>query len=258
MGCGYYRPSLYAARAIDKGQHAVVNEQSGDKPSISIFFPLFNEESNVGSTATRAVAALEGLVCEFEVILVDDGSTDRTRELAEKIASSDPRVRCVSHPQNRGYGAALRTGINAAKLDLVAFADGDGQFDPAEISVLLDSLPHNDIVIGYRLRRADAWHRTLNARAWAALVGILFRVWPKDLDCGFKLFRREAVQSLELESDGAFISTEILAKAKKDGFRIGQAGVNHFPRAAGTSSGNNPLVIAKAFYELVVYWRRLR
>jgi glycosyltransferase involved in cell wall biosynthesis len=235
-----------------------VNEQSGDKPSISIFFPLFNEESNVGSTAARAVAALEELGREFEVILVDDGSTDRTREIAEQIAAGDPRVRCVSHRQNQGYGAALRTGINSARLELVAFADGDGQFDPAEISVLLDALPDKDIVIGYRLRRADPWHRTLNARAWAALVGILFGVWPKDLDCGFKLFRREAVQSLELESNGAFISTELLAKAKKAGLRIGQAGVSHFPRTAGASTGNSPFVIAKAFYEIVVYWRRLR
>ena len=114
------------------------------------------------------------------------------------------------------------------------------------------------MVIGYRISRADAWHRTLNARAWSTLMGVLFGVWPKDLDCGFKLFRREVVQSLELESDGAFISTELLAKAKKAGFRIGQIGVNHYPRAVGTSTGANLLVIVKAFYELLVYWRRLR
>ncbi len=223
-----------------------------------MFFPLFNEEENVRATATRAVAALEELGGEFEVILVDDGSIDRTRAIAEEIASSDSRVRCVSHTHNRGYGAALRTGIDSARLDLVAFADGDGQFDPAEISRLLDGLEENDMVIGYRISRADAWHRTLNARAWSALVGVLFGVWPKDLDCGFKLFRRQAVQSLELESDGAFISTELLAKAKKAGLRIGQVGVNHYPRAVGTSTGANPLVIAKAFYELLVSWRRLR
>ncbi len=235
-----------------------MNEQSGDKPSTSIFFPLFNEEANVRSTATRAVAALEELEGEFEVILVDDGSTDRTREIAEEIASGDSRVRCVSHPHNRGYGAALRTGIDSARLDLVAFADGDGQFDPAEISLLLDALQENDMVIGYRISRADPWHRTLNARGWSALVGVLFGVWPKDLDCGFKLFRRQAVQSLELESDGAFISTELLARARKAGLRIGQVGVNHYPRAVGTSTGANPLVIVKAFYELLTYWRRLR
>ena len=223
-----------------------------------MFFPLFNEEANVRSTATRAVAALEKLGREFEVILVNDGSVDRTREIAEEIGSGDARVRCVSHPQNRGYGAALRTGFSSAKFDLVAFADGDGQFDPAEISLLLDALDSNDMVIGYRISRADAWHRTLNARAWSTLMGVLFGVWPKDLDCGFKLFRGEVIQSLELESDGAFISTELLAKAKKAGFRIGQIGVNHYPRAVGTSTGANLLVIVKAFYELLVYWRRLR
>ena len=223
-----------------------------------MFFPLFNEEPNVRSTTTHAVTALEKLECEFEVILVNDGSADRTREIAEEIASSDARVRCVSHSQNRGYGAALRTGIDSARLDLVAFADGDGQFDPAEIALLLDALRENDMVIGYRISRADAWHRTLNARAWSTLMGVLFGVWPKDLDCGFKLFRTQAVQSLELESDGAFISTELLAKAKRAGFRIGQVGVNHYPRADGTSTGANLFVIAKAFYELLVYWRRLR
>ncbi|MCY3801602.1 MAG: glycosyltransferase family 2 protein [Chloroflexi bacterium] len=235
-----------------------MNRESSARLSISMFFPLFNEEANVRSTATRAIAALEKLGCEFEVILVNDGSTDRTREIAEEIASSDTRVRCVSHPQNRGYGAALRTGFSSAKLDLVAFADGDGQFDPAEISLLLNAVDENDMVVGYRISRADAWHRTLNARAWSTLMGVLFGVWPKDLDCGFKLFRREVVQSLELESNGAFISTELLAKAKKAGFRIGQIGVNHYPRAVGTSTGANLLVIVKAFYELLVYWRRLR
>jgi len=235
-----------------------VNAQSNNKPSISLFFPLFNEEANVRSTTTQAIAALERLGGHFEIILVDDGSTDNTLKIAQQIAEGDLRIRCVAHADNRGYGAALRTGIEEAKLELVAFADGDGQFDPAEISLLLDALPDNDMVIGYRLNRADAWHRTLNARAWATLVGMLFGIWPRDLDCGFKLFRREAIQSLDLESDGAFISTELLAKARKANLRIGQAGVNHFPRTAGSSTGNNPVVIAKAFYEILVYWRKLR
>ena len=229
-----------------------------EKPSISLFFPLFNEEQNVLTTAADAVRVLEDLGTEFEVILVDDGSTDDTRRLAEGLVSDDPRIRTVSHPENRGYGAALRTGFNESKYDVVVFADGDGQFDLSEIQTLLAELPGNDAVIGYRIRRADRWYRTLSARAWSALVGILFGVRPKDLDCGFKLFRREAIQSLELESDGAFISTELLAKLNRAGFRIAQAGVHHYPRKAGTSTGNNPVVILRAFYELARFWRELR
>lgn len=223
-----------------------------------MFFPLFNEEANVRRTATEAVAALTDLASEFEVILVDDGSVDATAQIAADLAAGDSRIRLVSHLVNRGYGAALRTGFTAARFELVAFADGDGQFDVRELRTLLDALPGHDLVIGFRIRRADPWRRTLNAKAWSTLVGILFGVRPKDLDCGFKLFRTEAVQSLQLESEGAFISTELLAKASRAGFKIAQAGVHHYPRKAGKSTGNNALVVLRAFYELAVFWRQLR
>ena len=228
------------------------------KPRISVFFPMHNEEDNVRRTVGDAVAALERLASEFEIIVVNDGSADGTGEIAAELAAADARIRVVVHPRNRGYGAALRSGIGAARLDLVAFADGDGQFDMRELGSLLEALPGNDMAIGYRIRRADPWHRTLNARAWGVLIGILFGVRPRDLDCGFKLFRRNAVQGLELESEGAFISTELLAKAKRADLKIAQVGVHHYPRRAGASTGNSPAVVAKAFRELVAFRRRLR
>ena len=140
-----------------------------DRPRISAFFPLYNEEANVPTTASNAVAALADLAGEFEVILVDDGSTDRTPAACAELAAADPRIRVATHPVNRGYGAALRTGFAAARMDLVTFTDGDGQFDLHELDRLLERLPGHEMVIGYRLRRADRWPRWLTRSGVAAL-----------------------------------------------------------------------------------------
>ena len=228
------------------------------RPRISAFFPMFNEEANVGPTALAAVAALEDLASEFEVILVDDGSTDRTAAIGAELSAADPRITVVSHPVNRGYGAALRTGFANARLDLVTFNDGDGQFDLRDLHRLLERIHDHDMVIGYRKQRADRMVRRLTARAWGVLVGILFGVWPRDLDCGFKLFRKEALDALDLRADGAFISTELLAKGRAAGHRIAQVGVSHYPRRHGSSTGNNPRVVLRAFAELISFWRELR
>ena len=219
---------------------------------------MYNEEANIETTATAAVAALEDLASEFEVILVDDGSTDRTAAIGAELSQADPRIRVITHPTNRGYGAALRTGFASARLDLVTFTDGDGQFDLRDLQLLLDEVPGHEIVIGYRKQRADRLMRRLTARAWGLLMGVLFGVWPRDLDCGFKLFRKEALDALDLRADGAFISTELLAKASAAGQRIAQVGVNHYPRQHGTSTGNNPQVVFRAFMELFSFWRELR
>ncbi len=219
---------------------------------------MYNEEANVRATATAAVAALEDLASEFAVILVDDGSTDRTAAIGIELSAADPRIKVVTHPVNRGYGAALKTGFANARLDLVTFNDGDGQFDLRDLRLLLEKISDHDMVIGYRERRADALGRRLTARAWGLLVGILFDIWPRDIDCGFKLFRKEALDSLDLRADGAFISTELLAKARAAGHRIAQVGVNHYPRRHGSSTGNNPRVVLRAFVELFSFWRDLR
>ncbi len=205
-----------------------------------------------------AVEALEELASEFEIILVDDGSTDRTAPIGAELAAADSRIRVVTHLVNRGYGAALRTGFSNARLDFVTFNDGDGQFDMRDLEHLLEKIQEHEMVIGYRKRRADRLVRRLTARAWGLLVGILFGVWPRDLDCGFKLFRKEALDALDLRADGAFISTELLARGRAAGHRIAQVGVNHYPRQHGSSTGNNPRVVMRAFVEMISFWRDLR
>ncbi len=224
---------------------------------LSFFLPLHNEEANVQAVAERAIAALESSGRDWELILVDDGSRDATAERARRLCA-DPRVRLVSHQVNRGYGAALITGIETARGRLVGFCDGDRQFDPADLLKLLNRIEGNEMVIGFRRHRAEGAARALPSRAWAALAGALLGFSARDLDCGFKLFRTEFVRSLELESEGGFVSAEILAKATKLGAAVAEVGLKHHPRRAGRQSGLNPLVVARSFLDLLRFYRRLR
>jgi glycosyltransferase involved in cell wall biosynthesis len=157
--------------------------------SISVFFPCYNEQDNVEQTAQRAVEVLEGLGADYEIILVNDGSADQTGARADAIAAGNKRVRVVYHPHNMGYGAALQSGIRAAKKELIFFTDGDGQFDIGEIKLLLPLITQNDIVCGYRLDRKDPIMRKLNGWMWTRLVNLLFGMRIRDIDCAFKLFR---------------------------------------------------------------------
>lgn len=224
---------------------------------LSFFLPLYNEAANVRPVAEQAMAALERSGLDWELILVNDGSGDGTAQRAA-VLCLDPRVRLVSHRVNRGYGAALRSGFSSARGDLVGFCDGDGQFDPADVGRLLERIEGNDMVIGFRRRRAEGSYRALPSRAWAALAGALLGFSARDLDCGFKLFRTGFVRSLDLQSEGGFISAEILAKASKLGARTAEVGLEHHPRRAGRQTGLNPLVVARAFLELLRFYQRLR
>jgi glycosyltransferase involved in cell wall biosynthesis len=196
------------------------------------------------------MAAGELVADSHEVIVVDDGSTDATRDLAADLAHADPRVRVITHETNRGYGAAVRTGLAAARLEWVFLTDADLQFDMRELSRFAPVAPSCDIVTGYRVHRADPPHRLLNAAAWNLLVRRVFDLDLRDVDCAFKLMRREVVQSLTLTAEGAMVSTELVARARGAGARIVELGVGHRPRAAGRPSGASPRVVARAFREL--------
>jgi glycosyltransferase involved in cell wall biosynthesis len=220
---------------------------------LSVFFPAFDEEANIERTVERALDVLRGLPLEkFEVLVVDDGSTDDTAKIADALADHERDVRVVHHPQNRGYGAALRTGFESARCEWVFFTDGDGQFDMGELPLLLDQADRFDIVVGYRKRRADHLGRRINTFLWSTLVRTMLRVPVRDVDCAFKLLRQDALQRIgPLTSDGAVISTELLAKARRADISITEVPVSHYPRLAGTPTGANPRVIVKALRELV-------
>ncbi|HLK10817.1 MAG TPA: glycosyltransferase family 2 protein [Candidatus Binatia bacterium] len=227
-------------------------------PSLSAFFPAHNEEGNVVAMVDALRLVLPRVAARWEIVVVDDGSTDRTGALAEDLARRDERVRVVRHAANRGYGGAIKSGLAAARYEWIFYTDGDRQFDPGQITRLIAELGRADVVIGYRHHRADRLVRRLNGVAWNTLVRLLIGLRVRDIDCAFKLLPRAALDGLALEAEGAMISTELLARLKQRGCRIVQVPVDHFPRRTGTPSGGSPLVIARAFAELFRLSRRLR
>jgi len=226
--------------------------------NISAFFPCHNEEGNIEELTKKTLFVLNEICEDYEVIIVNDGSKDKTLEIAEGLAAVDPHVKVINHEVNKGYGGALKSGFYNAKFEWVFFTDGDGQFDVNEIRELVKLSEKHGIVTGYRMNRQDPIHRKLNAWAWGSLVKMLFRFKVKDVDCAFKLIKKEILDKAQLTAEGAMISTELLAKAKKMGYTIGEVGVHHYPRRAGVQSGAKISVILRAFVELFKLYKKLK
>jgi glycosyltransferase involved in cell wall biosynthesis len=228
---------------------------------LSYFFPAHNEEANLAALVEEALATLPGLADTFEIIAVDDGSRDATAAIAEELAGRHPDVvRLVRHPVNLGYGAAVRTGFAAARYELIAFTDGDRQFKVADIGRLtarLGAVDAPDAVVGYRIKRADPLVRTLYARAYRLANRIFFGLRVTDVDCACKLFRREAIEAIRVESGGAFFSAELLIKLEAAGRRIVEVGVPHYPRTAGSATGARPRVVFRAIRDFWLLRLRL-
>ena len=229
---------------------------------LSVFFPAYNEEENIQQTVLKAIEVLEEDFKDWEIIVVNDGSKDRTGEIVRKMALNQPRLKLIEHYPNRGYGVALRSGLYNARFDWIAFTDADGQFDFSEINNFLRVQRETgaDLVIGYYLRRSVPLYRLVNTFFWEALVNLLFGLRVKDIDCGFKLFSRRVVESIPpLESErGAFVSTEFLVKAQREDFKIVEVGVHHYPRRTGYGTGANINVILRSFIDLFRLWGKLR
>jgi glycosyltransferase involved in cell wall biosynthesis len=224
---------------------------------LSIVLPAFNEEANITTAVQDALAAGDRFCSEVEVVVVDDGSADATARIVEGLGTDDPRVRLVRHGHNRGYGDALKSGFAAATMPLVFFTDADNQFDIGEISGFLDLIDRVDVVAGYRIGRQDPWFRRLNAAAWNYLVRALYYVPVRDIDCAFKLFRREVFDGLQLDSMGAMVNTELMVKLGRSGYRVVEVGVRHYPRRSGVARGASPRVILRALLELGYMHHRL-
>jgi glycosyltransferase involved in cell wall biosynthesis len=217
---------------------------------LSIVLPAYNEEANIEAAVSGATSVASRHCTDHEIIVVDDGSADMTAAIVAKLAVEDPRIRLVQHEVNQGYGGALKSGFLAATMDLVFFTDSDNQFDLDELAVFIDLIQSVDVVAGYRIKRRDPFFRRLNARAWNYLVRALFYVPVRDIDCAFKLFRREVFDGLELNSVGAMVNTELMVKLGRSGYRVVEVGVHHFPRTAGKPQGASIKVIIRAFSEL--------
>jgi len=227
-------------------------------PGLSVFLPSHNEEGNVERVVKGFVAELPKVAGQYEVIVVDDGSRDRTGTIADLLAAADSHVKVVHHPVNRGYGGAVISGIAAATQPYILLCDGDGQFDPADVERLAERVPQYDVVVGRRARRADPLMRRINGRIWTIFMRLLFGVQASDIDCGFKLFKREFVEGLQMQAKGAMISTELMARVAGRGARICEVDVRHLPRLAGEQSGANLKVITRAFKELFGLFMELR
>jgi glycosyltransferase involved in cell wall biosynthesis len=230
--------------------------------SLSYFFPAHNEADNIEPLVAEALRELPRMAARFEVICVDDGSTDGTGPIADRLAAEHPDVvRVIHHAVNRGYGAALRSGLGAARYPLVCFTDGDRQFRIVDLGLLLgrmegpDGSPAGvipDVVVGYRIKRADPPIRLAYARVYRWCLRLFFGLRVRDVDCACKLFRREALEDIRLTSGGAFLSAELLIKLRARHRSVVEVGVPHHPRTAGRASGADPRVVLRAVRD---FWR---
>lgn len=229
---------------------------------LSVFLPAYNEEANLERTVKNVIDNLQKNVSEWEVVIVDDGSKDKTGNIADELAKIDQRVHVIHHSSNRGYGSTFKSGLYGCKYPWIAFIDSDGQFDFAEINrfIVTQEKTQADLVIGYYLGRKVSFIRKLNSKLWQFVVYLLFGLNVRDIDCGFKLISKKVVDTIpHLESErGAFISSEFLIKVKKVNFKIVEIGVQHFPRKFGEATGAKLDVIIQSFIDLFKLWQKIK
>lgn len=221
---------------------------------ISVVLPAYNEEESI----TQQVESVDEVLAEmqfddYEILVVDDGSKDRTREICEGMQDRVPKLRLLIHEVNRGYAMALKTGFTGAAMPLVFYTDADNQFDVRELKNLLSAIDDYDIVCGFRIYRFDPFSRLVLSWGYNLIVRVLFRIRVRDVDCAFKLFRREVFDRINIESKKFFVDTEILAKASKVGMKMTEIGVRHYPRTAGESTVRASHVIS-TLGEIVTMW----
>lgn len=226
-------------------------------PSVSVVMPAYNEEDIIEEVARKCADYLETVCPDYEVVIVNDGSKDRTGEILDKLHAENPKIRPV-HQANKGYGGALQAGFKNAHKGYVFFMDSDNQFDIKEMDLLIPHLANVDVVLGFRKDRQDHLGRKFNAFGWRTLVNLLFQLGVKDIDCAFKIFKHDKLQIALPESEGAMINTEMLVKLKRRGVKWVEVPVTHYPRIGGKATGANLKVIVKAFKELMKLHGKLK
>jgi glycosyltransferase involved in cell wall biosynthesis len=233
-------------------------------PSISLVMPAYNEADNIEPMVAEATPSLEANADGHEIIVVDDGSADETAAVTRRVMESYPDVRLVEHSVNKGFGAAVFSGFTSAEKDWIFYTDADRQFVLSELERFVPYMDEADLIAGYRAPRRDPFMRVFYGKGWSALCTLMFGYTVRDVDCGFKLFRREIIESLapQIASRGATFSIEWLVRAKRAGYRFVELPVTHQPRVAGSQTGANIDVIVRAFRELMQFrlqlWREGR
>jgi glycosyltransferase involved in cell wall biosynthesis len=224
-----------------------------------VFFPAYYDEKNIGKVTEGVLRAVREMGIErYEIIIVEDGSPDRTGEVADELAAAHPNVRVIHHPKNLGYGAALRTGFTNATLDWVFYTDGDNQFDLQELKKFVALTPYTDIVSGFRINKQYSPWRKFTSWTYNQVLRILFDIRDRDVDCAFKIYRRDLFDKIVIESKDAFIDAEIAIKARLLNYSSTEVGVTHLPRVDGVSTGARPSVIFRTIGEILNYHRRYR
>jgi len=228
---------------------------------LSVFLPVFNEQENIEKVILSIKTVMEKVASNWELVVVNDGSTDGSAQIVSKLEKDDRRIKLINHEFNQGYGAAISTGLYTCKYDWIAFIDSDGQFDFSEISNFIKKQNESraELVIGYYKKRQVSFTKILTSKLWELIVFILFGLKVRDVDCGFKLISKKVIGTIpKLESKrGAFISSELLIKAKKSGFKIVEIPVTHYPRTKGVGTGRNLNVIIQSFIDLFSLWKKL-
>ena len=227
---------------------------------LSVFFPTYNEEKNITSVTRKTKKVLQKVAKKWEIVIINDGSQDKTKEVAEKLSNKDKRIKVINHEVNQGYGGALKTGYENARYKWVAFIDSDDQFDFTEITKFIKHKNNSDLILGIRKERADPFMRRVYTLVWSRLLPItLFRLNVKDYSCGFWMIKKEVYDAIRpIISEEKVTKIEMLVKAKRKGYKFAEVKVNHYPRTAGSQTGADIKVILRSVRDLIKLWFQLR
>jgi len=224
--------------------------------SLSFVLPAYNEEKNIRNVIHDALKTLPQYTNKFEILVVDDGSKDKTVEIVNSIINDSLKI--IKHSKKIGSGAAIWKGFLSARYDYIFYTDADGQFNISDLHLLIPFVKSNEIIMGYRKNRKDNLIRRIYGRVWNLLINLIFSLNVKDVNCAFKLFKKEVISKISIKSKGAFTNTEILVKARKLGYKWKEVEIQHYPRICGKQTGGKAKVIFKGFYELIRYYKDLK
>ena len=227
--------------------------------TLSVFFPAYYDEKNIEKVVTKAVEVLEELrLNDYEVTIIEDGSPDKTGEVADKLAERFPKVKVIHHKKNMGYGATLYEGFTTAKMDYVFYTDGDNQFDLEELKKFVAIVPFSDIVVGYRKKKQYSLYRKMTSFVYNILLRLIFDIDYIDIDCAFKLIKRDLFDKISIKTKDAFIDAEIMIQAGLLGYKSTEIGVKHLPRVDGISTAARPSIIIKTIKEIIQFRKDIK